>query len=76
MPKNYSHCLRLHPKTIVILYMRTMVISKNYAHEPVPGQIPHGLTLIALQRAYDPVCVLTLSNFSPEIVDAAALIMR
>jgi hypothetical protein len=56
--------------------MRIVVISKNYAHEPVPGQIPHSLTLIALQRAYDPVCVLSLSNFSPEVVEPAALIMR
>jgi len=52
-----------------------MAISKNYAHEPVPGQIPQGLTLIALQRAYDPVCLLSLSNFSPEVVEPAALIM-
>jgi hypothetical protein len=52
-----------------------MVISKNYAHAPVPGQIPHGLTLIALQRPYNPVCVLGLSSFSPEVIQPA-LIMR
>ena len=53
-----------------------MAISKNYAHGPVPGQIPQGLTLIPLQCAYDPVCVLSLSNFSPEVVEPAALIMK
>jgi len=53
-----------------------MVISKNYAQAPVPGQIPHGLTLIALQQLYNPVCVLSLSSFSPEVIEPAALIMR
>jgi hypothetical protein len=34
-----------------------MAISKNYAHERVPRQIPHGTTLLALQETYEPVFV-------------------